>query len=48
MNKLLNMTTFITMKTTKEPPYTFINAEKLLTDFWAHIDVIMSETEGQS
>jgi len=32
----------------KGTPYTFINAEKLLTDFWAHIDVIMSETEGQS
>ena len=32
----------------KGTPYTFINAEKLLTDFWAHIDKIMSELQEQS
>jgi len=31
----------------KGSPYTFVNAEKLLTDFWTHIDNIMSEIEDQ-
>jgi hypothetical protein len=29
-------------------PYTFINAEKLLTDFWTHVDHIMSNVEELS
>jgi len=32
----------------KGTPYTFINAEKLLTDFWARIDHIMSEIKELS
>lgn len=35
-------------KTTQDKgtPYTFINAEQLLIDFWKHVDEIMSDLES--
>jgi len=35
-------------KNDKGTPYTFINAEILLTDFWNHVDRIMFNIEEQS
>ncbi len=33
-------------KNDKGTPYTFVDAEKLLTDFWRHIDKILSDLEA--